>query len=195
MLLINVSNNEIFVSEKIYEKWLKLRYEYLSLDREIKELLRSLRGQYQLGLITNGPSNAQWEKVVKLNLQPFFDLILVSGDLPWEKPSEKIFIEACEILGVEPQHSIMIGDKLETDILGGIVSKFGGTVWIPLNDKKRRKCDPVPDYILKNVTDLSEVLPQIRSDIRTRTSRSYVLNQNDLEADIEDGNSNGSDGS
>lgn len=175
---------------------MKLRYEYLSLGREIKELLRSLRGQYHLGLITNGPSNAQWEKVVKLNLQPFFDLILVSGDLPWEKPSEKIFTEACDILSVEPQHCIMIGDKLDTDILGGILSKLGGTVWIPLNDSvKRRHCDPVPDYIIKNVTELSEIIPQIKSDIRTRTNRPYVLNQDDIVTDIEDGNSNSSDGS
>lgn len=174
---------------------MNLRYDYLALSQEAKKLLRSLRGEYLIGLITNGPSNAQWEKVTKLDLKSFFDLILVSGDLPWEKPNEKIFLEACDILSVEPQHSIMIGDKLETDILGGALSKFGGTVWVPLNGNKIVQCDPVPDYVIQNVLDLPEILPQINSDIRSRNNKSYVLNKEDLVTEIEDGNSNGSDGS
>ena len=81
-------------------------------------MLHQLRKKYLLGLITNGPSNAQWEKVHKLNLQQYFDVILVSGDLPWEKPEAKIFEEACQYLHVNPENCIMVGDKLETDILG-----------------------------------------------------------------------------
>lgn len=158
------------------------------------KFLRTLHGRYLLGLITNGPSTAQWEKVNKLNLKQYFDLILVSGDLTWEKPNEKIFLEACDTLGVEPQSCIMIGDKLETDVVGGIISKFGGTVWIPLNEKKRKQNDPVPDYIIQNVLDLSSILPQIKSDIRARNNGSYVLNQDELMSDIDDGNSNSSDG-
>lgn len=40
----------------------------------------------------------------------------MSGDLPWEKPDQHIFLEACKLLNVEPRHCIMVGDKLETDI-------------------------------------------------------------------------------
>lgn len=67
-------------------------------------------------MITNGPSRAQWEKVERLQLKDYFDCILVSGDLPWEKPDQKIFQQACQLLGVEPRNCIMVGDKLETDI-------------------------------------------------------------------------------
>lgn len=129
----------------------------------------------------------------RLNLKSHFDLILISGDLPWEKPDEKIFFEACDNLGVEPQHCIMIGDKLETDILGGILSKLGGSVWLPINDSKLKQNDPVPDYIIKNIMDLPKILPQLKNVIRCRLNGSYVLNQDELMTDIEDGNSNGSD--
>lgn len=87
-------------------------------------MLQQLRKKYLLGLITNGPSNAQWEKVHKLHLQPYFDVILVSGDLPWEKPEAKIFEEACRYLQVNPENCIMVGDKLETDILGKLCFKL-----------------------------------------------------------------------
>lgn len=74
------------------------------------------RDHYLLALITNGTSRAQWEKIDRLDLRCYFDSILVSGDLPWEKPDQKIFHECCQFLGVEPRHCIMVGDKLETDI-------------------------------------------------------------------------------
>lgn len=183
------------ISEEIYKDWLRLRYEYLALTQETKRFLKSLRQDYLLAIITNGPTNAQWEKVNKLKLKPFFDLILVSGDLPWEKPDKQIFLEACDILGVEPQQCVMIGDKLETDILGGIISKLGGTVWVPFNGNKLKHSDPVPDYIVQNILTIHTILPQIKSDIEARNNKTFVLNQEDLLTDIEDGNSNGSDGS
>lgn len=74
------------------------------------------REDYLLGLITNGPSRAQWQKIERLDLRKYFDCVLVSGDLPWEKPDQNIFLEACKLLGVEARTCIMVGDKLETDI-------------------------------------------------------------------------------
>lgn len=107
-----------YLAKQTYERWLHLRYHYLALSSETVDMLQQLRKKYYLGLITNGPSNAQWEKVHKLSLQQYFDVILVSGDLPWEKPEAKIFEQACQYLRVSPENCIMVGDKLETDILG-----------------------------------------------------------------------------
>lgn len=105
-------------AKKIYERWLYLRYHYMALAPNTICMLRQLGKRYLLGLITNGPSNAQWEKIHKLSLQQYFNVILVSGDLPWEKPKAEIFREACHFLNVRPEKCIMVGDKLETDILG-----------------------------------------------------------------------------
>lgn len=80
------------------------------------------REDYLLGLITNGPSRAQWQKIGRLGLRKYFDCVLVSGDLPWEKPDQHIFLEACKLLKVEPRNCIMVGDKLETDILVTILT-------------------------------------------------------------------------
>lgn len=106
------------LARKVYERWLYLRYHHMALTPSTVSMLRQLRKKYPLGLITNGPSNAQWEKVHKLSLEQYFDIILVSGDLPWEKPDAEIFRRACDFLNVRPEKCIMVGDKLETDILG-----------------------------------------------------------------------------
>lgn len=106
------------LTKKVYERWLYLRYHYMALTPNTVFMLRQLRKKYALGLITNGPSNAQWEKIHKLSLEQYFDVILVSGDLSWEKPQVEIFHKACHFLNVRPKECIMVGDKLETDILG-----------------------------------------------------------------------------
>ena len=104
------------LAKDIFNVWLDLRYRYLALSPEIIGMLQTLRLQYLLGIITNGPSNAQWEKIDKLNLNKYFDCILVSSDLPWAKPNQNIFYAACSYLGVPPHECLMVGDKLETDI-------------------------------------------------------------------------------
>jgi len=106
---------------EIYQQWLKFRYHYLELPADLVQMLRQLRKNYLLAIITNGPSNAQWEKIHKLGLHmngknALFDCILVSQDLPFEKPDRRIFFAACKYLGVTPSSCIMVGDKLETDI-------------------------------------------------------------------------------
>lgn len=150
-----------------------------------------------MGLITNGTSRAQWEKIEKLHLQEFFDVMLVSGDLPWEKPKREIFQMACDYLGVRPQQCIMVGDKLETDILGGVEANLGGTVWVPLNSMETGQDDPKPDYTIGHVTDLQKLLPKPPKIPRFRSARRQDFKAKRMIGlpDFEDGNSNSSDGS
>lgn len=112
------------LAKKVYERWLYLRYHYMMLAPNTISMLHQFRKKYLLGLITNGPSNAQREKIYKLSLEQYFDVILISGDLPWEKPDAEIFQKACHFLNVRPEKCIMVGDKLETDILGRIFIIF-----------------------------------------------------------------------
>lgn len=114
-----LSTQYSYLTTDLYVKWLELRYKYLELKPDTIALLQSLRRCYKLAIITNGPSNAQWEKINRLHLTKYFDCILVSGDLPWEKPDPNIFAAACNYLGVNPNDCVMIGDKLETDIQVG----------------------------------------------------------------------------
>ena len=148
------------LAESIYPIWLDMRYRYLAIPEEyIEVLIRFRQANYQLALITNGPSNAQWEKIEKLHVRPYFDCVLVSSDLPWEKPDPNIFYAACEYLNVKPEECVMIGDKLETDIKGGNLAGLGATFWMPLSPEAIQCLNPddidhKPAYILRNLLDL-----------------------------------------
>lgn len=114
-----------YLTKAAYELWLKMRYLYLQPSAEVISLLRRLQQKYMMALITNGESASQWEKIHKSTIETFFDCILVSGDLPWEKPNPEIFYSACKYLGVEPSKCAVIGDKLESDIQVRISRGFG----------------------------------------------------------------------
>lgn len=160
------------VADEIYVKWRKLRYRHLALSEAKLNMLRSLHKQYQLALVTNGPSHSQWEKIRELKLAEHFDTIVVSGDLKWEKPQPEIFHRACTKLGVEPFECLMIGDKIETDIVGGFQAEIGITMWVlPPEGAPAEKPNPPPDFILADVLELPGILQSGKEKARAKGLR------------------------
>ena len=84
-----------------------------------KEMLSILRNIYRLGLLTNfthGP--AAREIIDTLGLNPFFDVVLISGELGFRKPHPLVFRQLIEHLGVEKDQILYVGDDPEPDITG-----------------------------------------------------------------------------
>jgi len=75
---------------------------------------------YKLGIISNGISIKQWEKLVRLDIHDFFDEVITSEDVRFEKPKKEIFEEAMNRMNCNPKNSTMIGDKFEIDIMGAV---------------------------------------------------------------------------
>ena len=84
-----------------------------------KEMLGTLRDLYRLGLLTNFThAPAAREIIDKLGLTPFFDVILISGELGYRKPHPLVFRKFIEHLGVENNHILYVGDDPGPDITG-----------------------------------------------------------------------------
>jgi len=73
-----------------------------------------------------------------LKAEQLFDTVLVSGDLTCEKPQAEIFHLACRKLQVRPEKCVMVGDRFDTDILGGELAGLAASVWIPLNAEEEQ---------------------------------------------------------
>ena len=92
---------------------------HCSLVPDTKEMLSTLRKVYRLGLLTNfthGP--AAREIIDTLDLTPFFDVVLISGELGYRKPHPFVFHQLIERLGVEKDQILYVGDDPEPDITG-----------------------------------------------------------------------------
>lgn len=84
---------------------------------------------YKIGLITNGSHELQYKKLGMLELTDLFDEIIVSGDTPYQKPDERIFLMMAERMGVEPSEMMYVGDHPLNDVEG---SRKAGcvSVWV-----------------------------------------------------------------
>ena len=80
--------------------------------------LRRLRGTYRVGLLTNGPTVAQRDKLTTLGWTDLFDAALVTGDLDAGKPDPGAFEALLDALESDPRETAYVGDDVDADIAG-----------------------------------------------------------------------------
>ena len=82
------------------------------------ESLDYLFKKYTLHIITNGFEEVQYLKLENSNLLNYFKTIITSEKVGVKKPNPIIFDYALNNTGAKLEHSIIIGDDLEADIIG-----------------------------------------------------------------------------
>lgn len=141
------------------EAFPRKRKETARLYDDSLEVLDSLREQYKLALLTNGSPALQ---KIKLDLSPelkeYFEHIIISGDFGAGKPDPAIFNHALSLLEMSSEEVIMVGDNLNTDILGAIRTEIT-SVW--LNRKGIENPEIKPDYEIENLSELVELLHEL----------------------------------
>ncbi len=102
---------------------------------ESRPLLDTLieRG-YTLYLATNGIADVQRGRIEQSGTAQYFKDIFISEELGSQKPDSQFFSLMLERTGLEEQkrECLMIGDSLESDILGGNISGMD-TLWINMD--------------------------------------------------------------
>ena len=78
-------------------------------DRTLVEFIRSLRGQYKTGLISNAWSDLR-DFVVREKFDDAFDKMIISAEVGAVKPEPKIFQIALEHFGVKPKEAVFVDD-------------------------------------------------------------------------------------
>lgn len=118
------------------------------------DLLQKMHQKIPLIIITNGIGETQRKRLHNSGIMPFIDLMVISEECGFTKPDKRIFEYTFSLLK-RPKHSsrtLMIGDKLETDILGaknvGIDSCWFNPEAITPNGQLR------PTYEIKHLRDL-----------------------------------------
>ena len=92
----------------------QIEKEYLDtieLNDGFLEFIHAVKGKYKLAIISNDSSG--WSKYIreKFELNQYFDVISISGDLKIRKPDERIFLLTAEKLGVRPEDCFYVDDR------------------------------------------------------------------------------------
>ncbi|KAG8444044.1 hypothetical protein GDO86_009294 [Hymenochirus boettgeri] len=146
------------VAQQCYILWKTRRLQLMTLSDSTKEMLRDLKTSVRLVLLTNGVSQVQREKIESCGAHPFFDAVVVGGDHAEEKPASSIFQHCLDLVGLMPGDCVMVGDNLETDILGGLNAGLKATIWVNKNPSTINKASPTPHYIIKSVLEVPNIL-------------------------------------
>ncbi len=117
-LLAEHEVEQVGLARELAETYAQVRVPSVRLYKGARELLCDLRDSYRLGLLTNGPSDMQWPKIEHLDIQPLFNVVLVSGDVGIHKPNRLIFEQFLSRLGVAAKEVLYVGNSYRIDIVG-----------------------------------------------------------------------------
>ncbi len=125
-------------------------------DGAIDAIKAIKRAGVKLALISNGKGETQREKVVRFELEPLFDCIILEGEFGAGKPDRRVFDHALKELGVEPNEAWMVGDNLHWEVAAPQALGMKG-IWLDWRGAGLPAGTTiVPDRIIRRIAELIE---------------------------------------
>lgn len=137
---------------------------------DVEPALRALRddGRFRLGLVTNGLSCLQREKLRGAGLEAWFDAVVAGGDVGSRKPAREVFDAVLGRLDSDPGDACMLGNNPETDIRGALDAGVDAILIARDGTPPRAVPDDLADVPV--VTDLYELTARLGVTISDRGS-------------------------
>lgn len=142
--------------QRAVEMYVSDRYRGLELFDEAREVVSTIKQHAHVGMITNGPSDIQRNKIARLQIADLFPFILVSEEVGAWKPDPVIFHRALELGEVTADEAVYIGDNPEHDVAG---ARAAGITSIWMNRREQPwPGGPEPDFAVRNLWELLPLL-------------------------------------
>jgi putative hydrolase of the HAD superfamily len=109
---------------------------------EVEAALRELSAAYVLGVVSNGASCLQREKLRASGLGDYFKVVVVSADVGVAKPDGSVFRRA--LAEIPAGRAVMVGDSVEKDVRGALAAGLGA-VWVNRSGRLRPDDLDVPE--------------------------------------------------
>lgn len=126
---------------------------------DAEEVLINLHEKYKIGVIANQMYGTE-ERLEAFGIRRFIDVVVASAEEGVEKPDRRIFEIAFERAGCSPEEAVMIGDRIDNDIVPA--KKLGmKNVWMKQGFGRFWKIggdEEKPDYEATCLTDLLDLM-------------------------------------
>lgn len=133
----------------------------------LDEVLAELKNRgYKLGVITNTvTSRVEHVRMGlrKIDVEKYFDVVVTSVDVGYNKPDERIFQTALKAINVKPDEAVMVGNRISSDIMGG--NRIGmKTVLFKWNERYLNEIttpEEQPTCIISSLKELPKILAKM----------------------------------
>lgn len=120
--------------------------------------LQALHGRVKLGLVSNAQRAFLAPEIRMTGLETFLDAIVISSDHGFNKPDARLFAAALDILHVNPDRAVYVGDSPYYDV-GGARNAGVRAVLVNRPDRPIKHAELYsPDVIVSTLTDLPDIL-------------------------------------
>lgn len=164
-IIWRLCHGDVALSERVYAHMIQRANQrnLFEVRPGISELLTDLHARgVRLGLVANQPARTV-QTLKECGIGDIFKVQAISGSYGFRKPDIRLFLAACDSLEVEPRDCIMIGDRIDNDIvparsigMQSILFRHGRH-----RDQQPRSWDEVPDVTVTTVDELALAIDRL----------------------------------
>jgi len=122
------------------------------------ELMDYLKGKgYRMHMTSNGFHEVQYKKLAACGLRDYFDTVILSEDAGVNKPSPLYFDYAFKVSGANKDTTLMIGDNLQTDIMGALNAGIDAMLFNRW-EADTSDCEQKPTFVVNSLKDIMGIL-------------------------------------
>lgn len=150
------------INERLKDDLLRNKRDLIKLFGEVQEIIPLLSKNFSLGIISNNSSGSA-NLLIQHDLEKYFEIICLSEKIGFRKPDHKIFQKALVESKSNIHDCIMVGDRLDIDImpaneLGMITIRTLDSLYkiqTPINKNEN------PKFTIKSLNELPQLLSSI----------------------------------
>jgi putative hydrolase of the HAD superfamily len=119
----------------------------------VQETLDQLRLHYRMAIVSDAQSAYAVPELRAVGLLNYFNPIIVSGDYGYRKPDPRLFQKALDVLQVQPQQALFLGNDVYHDIFGA--QQVGMKAILVSSDQGPTVHQSIsPDYTISSFAEL-----------------------------------------
>lgn len=117
----------------------------------------------KLGVVSDAPAKEAWLRLCYLNFHHIFDIVVTFDDTGKTKPNPEPFQRVLELLEVNPQEALMVGDWADRDVVGAakvgmitVFARYGNTFSIDTSNA---------DYEIDDIRQVIDIVKKLNGKI------------------------------
>jgi putative hydrolase of the HAD superfamily len=124
---------------------------------QVQEMLTQLQPHYRMAVVSDAQSAYAVPELRAVELQTYFNPIIVSGDYGYRKPDPRLFQHALDALQIRPEQALFVGNDLYRDIFGAQQAGMKA-ILVSFNQGPTSNQSITPDYVITSFAELPQAV-------------------------------------